>query len=54
MFAGSIASPFTGARSHEWKKELVLGNPKDEKKLFRWYTVSINLPGDNNYDPKLP
>jgi hypothetical protein len=37
-----------------WAREIILGDPAVEDKVFCWSTVQLNLPGTKLYNPSRP
>jgi hypothetical protein len=51
---GIRSSPYQAFQAILVAKEYILGDRKDRKKIFRWESVQMNLPGLSSYDPRLP
>ena len=50
---GMGPSPYQSTQGAQRVRELTLGCRKDPTNVFRWSKVSLNLPGDWDYDPSL-
>lgn len=44
-------SPYNAIQGMMIAKEMILGDSTDDKNVFRWASVRINLPGSESYDP---
>jgi len=51
---GLKSSPYNCTRAAAWGEDFVRGDRRDPKNPFRWDTVVLNLPGQDDYDPSLP
>jgi len=51
---GLKSSPYNCTRAAAWGEDFVCGDLLDPKNPFRWDTVVLNLPGQDDYDPSLP
>jgi hypothetical protein len=51
---GLKPSPYQTTQAMLMAEDVIRGNPKDKRNIFRWNQVKMNLPGDTNYDPSLP
>ena len=50
---GLRSSPYV-CTAFSWSENCIRGSRKDANNVFRWDSVKLNLPGDEDYDPKLP
>jgi hypothetical protein len=48
---GLRCSPYNAVQGMMIAKEVILGDQLDEKNVFRWDRVRLNLPGASDYDP---
>jgi hypothetical protein len=46
-------SPYKTTQAIGWDKEVTMGDQLDDKNVFRWAEVIMNLPGSVLYDPML-
>ena len=44
-------SPYNAVQGMMIAKDVIVGDPTDERNVFRWDHVETNLPGSNRYDP---
>jgi hypothetical protein len=51
---GLRPSPYQAVQGALVAKRLALGNPDDERNLYQWSLVDVNLPGDRDYRPGSP
>jgi hypothetical protein len=51
---GLRASPYALVQGSLQAKQMVLGDPKDEKNPYQWEWVCKNLPGNKDYNPTFP
>ena len=51
---GLRPSPCCAVHTLEWLEEVIQGDPKDPKNIFRHDKVVLNLPGSEDYDPSMP
>jgi hypothetical protein len=51
---GLKPSPYQAVQTILVAKEVILGDRRDEKNVFWWDEVRMNLPGSEKYDPSLP
>ena len=54
MLMGFGPSPYFVTKDMMVIEEAVRGLRSDEKNVFRWLKVVLNLPGMNSYDPSRP
>jgi hypothetical protein len=48
---GLRTSPYQAIQALLWVEELILGDRLEEKNVFRWNRLHLNLPGSDDYDP---
>ena len=51
---GLKPSPYNCTRAFAWGEDFVRGDRRDPKNPFRWDKVVLNMPGTEDYDPRLP
>jgi hypothetical protein len=51
---GLKPSPYQTTQAMLFAEDVIGGNPEDEKHVFRWDDVRLNLPDSEVYDPSLP
>lgn len=51
---GLKPSPYQSVQGSLVTKRIALGDPKDESNVYRWNTLSLNLPGNLDYSPGAP
>ena len=51
---GLTGSPYQSVQTGTRGKRVMLGDPGQSSNPFQWKEVRLNLPGDQNYDPRLP
>ena len=54
MCVGVGQSPYVCTQGCYIAEEVVQGSHSDMNNLFNWEQVMLNLPGNKDYDPKLP
>jgi hypothetical protein len=45
--------PYQTTQAIGWAKEVMMGDHLDDKNVFRWVEVRMNLPGFVLYDPRV-
>jgi hypothetical protein len=45
--------PHQTTQATGWDKEVMMGDHLDDKNVFRWAEVRMNLPGSVLYDPRV-
>jgi hypothetical protein len=51
---GLKLSPYQTVQALSFAKEIIRGDRRDPRNIFRWGRVRLNLPGCKEYDPSLP
>ena len=51
---GLRGSPYQSVQTGTRGRRMILGDRNQESNPFRWDSVVVNMPGDANYDPRLP
>ena len=54
MLMGFRPSPYVCTQTFGWGENLIRGNRKCPNNPLRWDSIKMNLPGDPDYDPKMP
>ena len=54
LLMGAKPSPFMAIRHFLHAEEFVVGDPKEPGSPMRWDRIILNLPGMENFDPRLP
>jgi hypothetical protein len=54
LLMGFKPSPYLTTRSMRRIDPFLKGNMDDPENVFRWFTVILNLPGDDSYNPAKP
>ena len=50
---GLRPSPFICTQSFGWSEEGIRGDPRAKDNPLRWDELILNLPGSDDYDPKM-
>jgi hypothetical protein len=51
---GLRPSPFCAVQTLAWLEEVIGGDPRDPKNVFRYDKIELNLPGSESYNPSMP
>lgn len=51
---GLKPSPYQSVQRSLVMKRIALGYPKDESNVYRWDTLTLNMPGNQDYSPGAP
>jgi hypothetical protein len=51
---GLKSAPYQACYAMGFAEEMIRGDRLDEANIFCWDHVRMNLPGSENYDPRLP
>jgi hypothetical protein len=51
---GLTSSPYQAVQALGFAEEIIQGERRDARNIFRWGRVRLNLPGSENYNPSLP
>jgi hypothetical protein len=51
---GLTSSPYQACQGMAFAEEIIRGDRHDPSNIFRWDTVSLNLPGSQTYEPAKP
>ena len=54
LMMGLMLSPYAAIQGLLWASDVVKGDRSDPNNPFRWYNISLNLPGEPSYSPKSP
>ena len=49
-----VVSPYADIQGLLWVSGVVRGDSSYPNNPFRWYEISLDLPGDRKYSPKIP
>jgi hypothetical protein len=51
---GIKSSPYQVVSAMAVADEVIKGDRQDERNIFQWIVVRLNLPGNRDYDPNIP
>jgi hypothetical protein len=51
---GIKSSPYQAVSAMAVADEVIKGDRQDERNIFQWIVVRLNLPGNRDYDPNIP
>jgi hypothetical protein len=51
---GLKPSPYQTIQAMHFAEDVIRGDRRDKRNIFRWEEVLLNLPGSDEYDPSLP